>query len=154
MPDKLEALLKKNNIVYERIIFEESVKDSKSSSTASNLELNKIVKTVLFKNKQKQVISVIIRSTEKVDKSKVKEALNSSKLELIQFDSVINYVNYPAGGVPPFGYNAVFVMDSDLKDEELVLVGGGTIYSLIKIRIKDIKKLSKPLIVDVKQQNL
>lgn len=150
MPDKLEALLKKHGVVYERIIYDESVKDSKSSATASKLDLNKIVKTVLFKTKQKSVISVIIRSTERVDKSKVKGAINSGKLELIQFDSVIDYVNYPAGGVPPFGYDAIFIMDSDLGDDELVLVGGGTIYSLIKIKIKDIKKLCVPLIVDVR----
>jgi prolyl-tRNA editing enzyme YbaK/EbsC (Cys-tRNA(Pro) deacylase) len=149
---ELLKLLDSNNIKFELLIFSESVKDSKSSASASKLDLNKIAKTILFKDKQDKVYSVIIRSSERVQKSKVKDFLKSSKLDLIKFEDVIKFVNFPAGGVPPFGYDAVFIMDSDLGDDEDVLVGGGTIYSLLKLKIKDIKKLINPYIVDVKQK--
>lgn len=145
-------ILNKNGVDSELIFFKESVKDSKSSATASKLDLSKIVKTVLFIDKAGGVCSAIIRSTERVSKSKVREALNTSKLELIKFEDVISHVGFPAGGVPPFGYSASFVIDSDLGDDEVVLVGGGTIYSLLRIKIKDIKKLSSPVVFDIKQE--
>lgn len=145
-------LLNKHGIEFELVVFKESVKDSKSSATASKLDLNKIVKTVLFSDKSNHVFSAIIRSTERVSKSKVKNALNTSKLDLIKFEEVVSLVGFPAGGVPPFGYDASFVIDCDLGDDEVVLVGGGTIYSLLRIKIKDIKKLSNPVVCDIKQE--
>ena len=150
---KLLKILDSNNIKFELLIFSESVKDSKSSASASKLDLNKIAKTILFKDKKNNVYSVIVRSNERVQKSKVKAFLETSKLDLIKFEDVIKFVGFPAGGVPPFGYDAVFIMDSDLKDDEEVLVGGGTIYSLLKLKIKDIKKLINPRVVDVKQES-
>ncbi len=148
--ESLLNLLKKHEINSELIVFEESVKDSKSSASASKLDLKKIVKTVTFKDKQKKVYAVIIRATERVCKSKLK-GLVQKKLQLIPFDDVIKYTSFPAGGVPPFGYDAFFIIDSDLSDLEEVLVGGGDIYSLLRIKIKDLKKLSSPVVCDVKQ---
>ncbi len=147
----LLELLEEKSIVHELVTFKESVKDSKSSASASRLDLSKIVKTVLFLNKEGVVCSAIIRSTERVSKSKVKAVLDTSKLELVKFEDVINRVGFPAGGVPPFGYDALFVVDSNLGDDELVLVGGGTIYSLLRIRVGDIKKLVKHVVGDIKQ---
>lgn len=149
---KLMDLIKGKKIHAQLKIYNESVKDSKASALASKLDLSKIVKTVTFKDKQKNVYAVIIRSTEKVDKTKVKNFLKTSKLELIQFESVEKYTGFPAGGVPPFGYDAIFIIDDDLADEEIVLVGGGTIYALIQLKIEDIKKLSNPAVFDVKQR--
>ena len=147
----LLSLIDKNNIKAELLIFKESVKDSKASSEASKLDIDKIAKTILFKDKKNNIYSAIIRSTNRVQKSKVKEELNTTKLDLIPFDDVIKHIGFPAGGVPPFGYTATFIIDSDLKDDEEVLVGGGTIYSLIKIKIRDIKKLCNPKTADIKQ---
>ena len=149
-----ESLLKsleEKGVAHELITFKESVKDSKSSATASKLDLSKIVKTVLFLNKDGVVCSAIIRSTERVSKSKVKSVLDTSKLELIKFDDVIKHVGFPAGGVPPFGYDALFVVDSALGDDEVVLVGGGTIHSLLKLKIGDIKSLIDCVVGDIKQ---
>ncbi|MFP4567475.1 MAG: aminoacyl-tRNA deacylase [Candidatus Woesearchaeota archaeon] len=149
--DKLLKILKDKDINAELIVFEESVKDSKSSASASKLDLSKIVKTILFKDKENVVYSAIIRSTERVRKSKVKDVFGSGKLDLISFDDVLSFVGYPAGGVPPFGYSARFVIDCDLSDDEVVLVGGGTIYSLFKLKVGDIKKLSCPVVADIRQ---
>lgn len=151
-PEDLMKIIKSKGIEAELITFKESVKDSKSSATASNLDLNKIVKTITFKDKQKNVHSVIIRATERVCKSKLKKVIQG-KTQLIPFDDVIKYTGFPAGGVPPFGYKANFIMDQSLKDEEVVLLGGGSIYSLIKISIKDLKKLNEPTIADIKQES-
>lgn len=152
MTPNLIKIMQSKNVEFELLTFNKSVKDSKSSATATNLDLNKIVKTITFKDKQKKVYAIIIRSIESVDKTKIKKALNTSKLDLIQFESVEKYTGFPAGGVPPFGYDATFVIDSNLDDEEVVLVGGGTIYTLIKLKVKDIKKLSNPIILDVKNE--
>jgi Cys-tRNA(Pro)/Cys-tRNA(Cys) deacylase len=151
MAEKLMKLIEEKKIHTETLIFENTVKDSKKSADETGLELKKIVKTILFKDKNEKNYAVIIRGTERVSRQKVKNAINAPKLELIKFDDVIKRIGYPAGGVPPFGYEAQFIIDSDLKDEELVLVGGGTIYSLLKIKVEDIKKLSNPLILDTKK---
>lgn len=149
--DFLLDLLNKNKVSFELVVFKESVKDSKSSASASNFALDRIVKTILFVDKSNNVFSVIIRSSERVCRHKVRSFFDCSKLSLIGFDDVSGFVGFPAGGVPPFGYSAKFIIDSDLGDDEEVLVGGGTIYSLIRIRVRDIKKLCNPLVGNVKQ---
>lgn len=150
-PEELMKIIKNKRIDAQLITFKESVKDSKSSATASKLDLKKIVKTITFKDKQKKIYSIIIRSTERVCKSKLKKIIQK-KIQLIPFDDVKKYTGFPAGGVPPFGYDAEFIIDQDLKDDEIVLVGGGSIYTLIKIRIKDLKTITEPTIADIKQE--
>ncbi|MCC7574029.1 YbaK/EbsC family protein [Candidatus Woesearchaeota archaeon] len=151
MSEHLLDFAKQKDVLLKRIVFKDSVKDSKMSAEVTGIDLSRIVKTVLFSDKHNKNYAVIIRGSERVSRAKLKSFFDVPKLEIVKFEDVIIRTGFPAGGVPPFGYDANFVMDSDLNDEEVVLVGGGTIYSLIEIKVKDIKKLCNPFILDVKQ---
>jgi len=146
--EKIGSYILENDIVLERMIFEEEVKTAEESSKYTGASPESNVKTVLFLDKDKRVYSVIARCMDKID-VKILQATYDKKIYFMPWLEVERYVGYPAGGVPPFGYNARFVVSSDLMDEEEVYAGGGTERSIIKIRVKELKRVIKPDVLDI-----
>ncbi|MGV8171866.1 MAG: aminoacyl-tRNA deacylase [Candidatus Woesearchaeota archaeon] len=146
--ENIQRYISENNIVLERMIFEEDVKTAEESSKYTGARPESNVKTVLFLDKDKRVYSVIARCMDKVDVKKL-QATFDKKIYFMPWSEVEKYVGYPVGGVPPFGYDARFVVSSDLGDNEDVYAGGGTERSIIKISIKELKRIIRPDVLDI-----
>ena len=145
---KLKQFIEKNNISAEQLFFTEETRTVQQAAKAANASPKDFIKSVVFTNKENTIV-VIISGSDRVDKSKVKSFLNlERKLEIATPDIVLERTGFPAGGVPPFGFNALFLMDKNVLKKDLVLGGGGSINSLIRITPKEIKKANNARIGD------
>lgn len=70
-------------------------------------------------------------------------------MKLVPFDDVQKLTGYPAGGVPPHGFNAIWVMDEKVTTMDRVLAGGGTIYSLLLTTPDELIEKNNPIIMNV-----
>ncbi|USN45169.1 MAG: YbaK/EbsC family protein [Candidatus Woesearchaeota archaeon] len=132
--------------------FSASVHSSVHSARASGIPLEKIVKTVLLEDKEERLFAVILFGKDLVDKNKIREQFSCSKLRLVPFEKVVKVCGFPAGGVPPFGFDATFIVDESLPDDLSVFVGGGDMHTLLEITVSEIKKACSPVVIKVKKE--
>ena len=149
--ENLLMYIKENKIKAEQIFFDEDVKTSKQALINTNSSY--VIKTIVFVDLDKEVkegngIIAIIPAKERVSKEKLK-TITKSRVKIASPDQVLKLTNYPAGGVPPFGFKARFYLDKSLKNKNIVYAGGGSLKTLIKITIKEILKTNKTEFVNL-----
>lgn len=139
----LADFVRLNNIQLKKINFQNPVNNSSLSAKEMGVDLSKIIKTVVFKDENGSVYAAIVRGQQDVDTKIIKKFYKIKDLRLIARDDVIKEIGYPAGGVPPFGFAAKFILDSSLDSDEVVYAGGGSVYSLIEIKISEIERVAQ-----------
>lgn len=119
-----------------------------------DIDFKDIVKTVVFIDQDKTIeegnaVVAIVPGESRVNRVKLKELCNS-RIKIAGSEEVLKLTGYPAGGVPPFGYDARFYIDKSLANKEsAIYVGGGSVYSLTRTKISEIIKFSRPIIEDI-----
>ncbi len=119
-----------------------------------NISLDDGIKTIVFYDQDKPLLEgnaviAIVPAMARVDRKKVKE-LCGSRIKIAGSDEVLQLTGYPAGGVPPFGFQArVYIDISLIKKECYVYAGGGSVYALSKTKISEIIKSNNPIIEDI-----
>ncbi len=66
-------------------------------------------------------------------------------------DEILAKTDYPCGGTPSFGYDAVFLIDKRFLEKEVVYTGGGPATSLIKVSTKELLKANKSRVAKVRR---
>ncbi|MEW9502460.1 YbaK/EbsC family protein [Jeotgalibacillus marinus] len=66
-------------------------------------------------------------------------------------EQVLNGTGYPAGGVPSFGFDAVFLIDPKVIELEYVYTGGGSPNSLVKVNVKELLEINNGIVVRVRK---
>lgn len=142
--ERLADFVRLHNVQLKKIDYQNPVSDSASSAKEAGVDLSKIIKTVVFKDEQGRVYAAIVRAEQGVDRKIIKKLYKIKDLRLIPRDEVVKEIGYPAGGVPPFGFLARFLLDAGLDSNEVVYAGGGSTRSLIKIKISEIERVTQP----------
>lgn len=146
---QLSKFCQTHQIKMELITYDKEVTNTLQSIQESGLSLDQIVKTVLVTDKQDKLYAVIIGGKYKVDTKVLRQHFQTSKLSLLPRDKVLDQIGYPAGGVPPFGYEAIFCMDQELVGKGIVYCGGGDTYTLMKIDQTEIQKNTRAVILEL-----
>lgn len=105
-------------------------------------------------DEQKHRYAVILRATRNVQTALLKKHFRVKNLTLILREKVLEEIGFPAGGVPPFGFHAQFIIDADLHKDEIVYAGGGTIHTLLCISVSEIRRGSHALVMDIGKDTL
>lgn len=149
--EKLKTYMQDQEIKGKLVRFSSSVATADLSSKLLEKDVDaKFIKTVLFTDKQNGLYAVILDCDDKVDNKKLKKEVGKGKLKLVPFSEVESRIGYPAGGVPPFGYQATFLLDTPLELSNTVYAGGGSEYALVKTTIHEIVKATKPKRCDMR----
>lgn len=83
--------------------------------------------------KDGRVVVAIVKGEDRADRSAVQRLLGLTKLSIASPEVMLAKTGYPAGGTPPFGFDATFVMDERVFEKEIVFAGGGSDRALIRI---------------------
>jgi len=148
--EKLIKYASENNIDMELVSYKNTVSNTALSVSTSGWDIDKVVKTILAKDKKGKLFAVIIGGKYRVDLSRIRKRYDTSRLSLLSADEVILRSGFPAGGVPPFGFDAEFCLDTSLLEQNVVMAGGGDTLSLMKIRVSEIIRAVSPDIFDTK----
>lgn len=146
--NKLKKYLEKNKADYKMLSFDESVATSIEATKRMNERTGDLVKSIAFYKKDR-IIVAIVRKEDRVDKSKISKALDITGVKLCSPEETLEKTGYPAGGVPPLGFEAEFLMDEKVAEKEEIIAGGGNKYNLIKIKTQELLRLNKAKISDI-----
>lgn len=149
--EKLKKFLKENNIQAEHIHFDKSVHSVEDACREANAKPDDFVKTICMITNYGKTIGAIVPGSCRASTSRVAKALNIERPNVATPEQALEKTGYIVGGTPPFGYNAVFLIDPLVMEKEVLYAGGGTPNALIRISPKEMQKANNGTIVRVRK---
>ncbi|MHC1731966.1 MAG: aminoacyl-tRNA deacylase [Bacteroidales bacterium] len=138
-----------NRIDADQVIFDDICHSVEEAAAAANASPKDFVKSICMINKDENLIVAIVKGENRASTSRVAKALNIEIPRLATPEEILNKTGYICGGVPAFGYEAIFLIDPKVMETEFVYTGGGSPYSLTKISTKVLHEINKGQIVRV-----
>lgn len=149
--DGLKHYLRKNGVDAEFFEFQENTVAAENSSKAMGLPIEAVVKTMVFTDGKVPVIA-ILQGSRRVDAKKLSAAAGID-VRIAKAREVESMTNFKVGEVPPIGHpqgTKVFV-DTPVSAMDVVVAGGGSTHTLLKMKVIDIIALSGAAIGDISE---
>jgi Cys-tRNA(Pro) deacylase len=141
----------KEKKVWFRIIEKETTVHTADAAAATGIPLERLTKSLVFLDENKNPTLVIVLGTCKVNSEKLKNLLGVKDIKLAPFEEAEKYSSYPPGATPPVAHEKIkrVVIDQRVMVQETVFGGGGSRNKLVEMKPEDIRKLNEALIGDV-----
>ena len=149
--EKLKIFMQDHSIRGEHLIFEESCHTVKEAAKAANAGIEDFIKNICMIDAQGNLIVAIVKGEDRASTSRVAKALNIKRPKIATPEEILKRTGYPCGGVPSFGYEAIFLVDPKVMEKEIVYTSGGSENSLAKISSKELQKANQGRIVRVRK---
>lgn len=149
--EKLQKYIQDNHIQCEYLHFNQSCHSVAEAASASGVHTDDCVKNICLIDSDENLIVAIVKGDDRVSTSRVGKVLNIARPRIVAADEILQKTGYPCGGTPSFGYPAKFLIDSAVMEKDIVLTGGGSEYSLIKISPKELQKMNNGKVLKVRK---
>lgn len=149
---KLRNWMDERNVKADILTFTKSTHTVKEAAEAVNAKETDLVKNICLLNEDNQLIVAIVKGEDRVSTKKIGKVLNCNKPRIANESEILSKTGYAIGGVPSFGYDAIFLVDERVMKNEIVYTGGGTSKSLIKITPQELLKWNKGKLVNIRKK--
>lgn len=150
LENKLREFVKSNGIDAEQLIFETSVHTVGEAAEALGCEASDLIKSLVMIRRNEVFVAVVL-GTDRVSPQKVGFMAGFPAPRTATPREVLNHTGYPVGGVPPFGYNATVLIDSEVLGKDVVFGGGGSPRALLRVRPSDLLRVTKGTVVEIRE---
>ena len=147
--EKLKQYILEKGIDAEMLVFQQSCHSVEDAAKSANAKKEDFIKNICLSGESGKIIVAIVKGEDKVDFKKIEAVSNAAKIRTLKPQEILEKIGYPCGGVPSFGYSAIFLVDSKVLANEFVYSGGGSENSLIKITPKELLKANSGKIVNI-----
>ncbi|MGC8542765.1 MAG: aminoacyl-tRNA deacylase [Vulcanisaeta sp.] len=137
-------------VPVEILEFDRGVETVESASRESGEPTSRIVKTLILKVDNEYVVA-IVRGDRYVDLARLSTVLGK-EVTMARAKEVKQVIGMEIGAVTPLNERVRsmrVIMDPSILENEYVLCGGGSKYTLMRIKVKDLVQLLKPEFLDV-----
>jgi prolyl-tRNA editing enzyme YbaK/EbsC (Cys-tRNA(Pro) deacylase) len=148
---RLQAFLQAQQIQAEHLLFDQSCHSVAEAASAANASPQDLVKSICLLDEDGQLITAIVNGVDHVSVSRVAKALQKATLRLATPDEILARTGYPCGGTPPFGYQALFLIDPRVTERTFVFAGGGSETSLIKVTPTELLRANQGTVLRVRR---
>ncbi len=148
---KLKSFIKENQISCEHLTFSECCHSVAEAAQVAGVTPRDFVKNVCMVDARGSIVVAIVKGEDRVDTTRVAKVLGVKKVRIATAEEILEKTGYPCGGTPSFGYPARFLIDERVIEMDMVYSGGGSEYSLTKMRPADLMKANQGEIVRVRK---
>ncbi len=148
---KLKNFIKENQISCEHLIFSECCHSVAEAAHAAGVNPRDFVKNVCLVDARGSIVVAIVKGEDRVDTARVAKVLGVKKVRIATAEEMLQKTGYPCGGTPSFGYPARFLIDERVMEIDVVYSGGGSEYSLTKMRPADLLRANQGETVRVRK---
>jgi prolyl-tRNA editing enzyme YbaK/EbsC (Cys-tRNA(Pro) deacylase) len=149
--DKLLAIIAAHRITCDHLIFEQSTHSVAEAAEAASVTSANFIKSICMLTKDGRVVVAIVKGEDRADRQAVQQVLGLGKLNIASPDEMLGKTGYPAGGTPPFGFEATFVMDERVFDMPVVYGGGGSDRALIRIAPQEMQRVNGARVAKIRK---
>ena len=148
---KMKKYIHEKGLEAQHLEFSESCHTVEEAVKAVNGSVNEFVKNICMVGENGQLIIAIVKGEDRASTSRVGKVLNIPRPRLANEEEILKGTGYPAGGVPSFGFEAIFLIDPRVTELTYVYTGGGSPNSLIKISVAELLKANKGSVVRIRK---
>ena len=149
--EKLKSFIKENGIDAKHMSFEQSCHSVEDACSAVNGQIDDFIKSICMISRKNKFIVAIVMGQDRASTKRVAAVLGIERPTVATPEIMLEKTGYPFGGTPPFGYDAIFLIDSKVMEKELVYAGGGSNKSLILVSPSQIQKANKGKITRIRK---
>ena len=149
--EKLKNYIIENNINAEQIIFTKSCHSVREAADAAGAPAEDLVKNICMIDDNNSLIVAIVKGEDRVSRSRVGKLLNIDTPRIASEREILEKTGYPCGGVPSFGYKAIYIIDTKVIEKETIYTGGGSPYSLVRITSQELQRANKGLVARIRK---
>lgn len=139
---RIKEYMTLHHIQAEHLVLEQSCHSVQEAAIAVQGSADQFVKNICMIDEQDRFIVAIVKGEDRASTTRVGKALDIAKPRLANETEVLERTGYPAGGVPSFGFEALFLIDPKVTEQDVVYTGGGSPHSLIKIAVTELLQAS------------
>jgi prolyl-tRNA editing enzyme YbaK/EbsC (Cys-tRNA(Pro) deacylase) len=114
-------------------------------------DIDDIIKNICLIDSKNRFIIGIVMGKHRVSTSRVAKFLNIESVRTATPEEILQYSGYPVGGVPSFGFDAIFLMDKKVMEKETIFSSGGSQTSLIKVSTKAMQRATHAHILRIRK---
>jgi len=149
--NRLKEYLESKGVEFKHLIFDKSCHSVKEAAIASNEDEDNFVKNVCMSDNSGNLIVAIVLGNRRSSTKRVVKALGVDNIKVATPEFIEQKSGYKIGGVPSFGFDAIFLVDNEVVQKEYILTGGGSEFALVKINTKDLIELNKAKVCRVRK---
>lgn len=149
--EKLQNYIIAHNIQAEQLIFTQSCHSVKEAADAAGVLPEDLVKNICMVDDRGNLIVAIVKGEDRASRSRVGKVLHMDAPRIADADEILEKTGFPVGGVPSFGYKAIFLIDPRVMEKEIVYTGGGSSHSLVRLASRELLKANNGLIARIRK---
>ncbi|KXG77096.1 aminoacyl-tRNA deacylase [Thermotalea metallivorans] len=149
--EKLIQYMCHHHIAAKHLTFQESCHSVEEAARAANALPEDLVKNICLIDEHDNLIVAIVKGEDKVDPAKISKLLNIKKPRTAKPEEILEKTGYICGGVPSFGYAAVYLIDAMVMEKDIVYSGGGSQNSLVKISPQELLRANGGKVADIRK---
>ena len=149
--ERLKKYMIQSNIEAEQLIFQETCHSVAEAAITLGVSEDEIIKNICLIGEGGQLILVIVKGEDHVSISRVAKVLNIEKPRVATEEEVFEKTGYLCGGVPSFGFEAIYIIDPKVMEKEEVYTGGGSENAMVKMTTKELQRANQGMVLRVRR---
>jgi prolyl-tRNA editing enzyme YbaK/EbsC (Cys-tRNA(Pro) deacylase) len=149
--ERLKTFIRDHDVKAEHLSFDRSCHSVSEAAEAAGARPEDFIKSICMIGPEGSVIVAIVKGEDRASASEVGKFLRISRPRFATPDEMLQRTGYPCGGTPPFGFEAVFLIDDRVMEMDVVYAGGGSESSLIRVSPEEILKANGGLVATVRK---
>ncbi|WP_416731683.1 aminoacyl-tRNA deacylase [Fictibacillus sp. JL2B1089] len=147
----ISSFILENNIDAIQMVLTESCHSVQEAAKAINVSQHGFVKNICLLDNKEQLILAIVKGEDRVSTTRVGKALDIERPRLATEDEILAHTGFPAGGVPSFGFKALFLVDPKVTHLPYIYTGGGSQFSLLKVETNSMLQANKGKVIRIRK---
>lgn len=149
--EKLKKYLQEKGINAEHYVFKDTCHSVEEAAAVTNSSPKDFIKSICMVDNKGGLIVAIVGGEDRASTSRVAKALDMETPRIATPEEILELTGYLCGGVPAFGYQAVFLIDPKVMEREYIYTGGGSPYSLTKISVKTMQEINNGRVMRIRK---
>lgn len=129
--DRLQRFIDERRIDADLHRYEDPVHSVEAAARAADADPSQFVKSLCLIAGDEVVVAVV-RGPDRADLERIADLLGADGVRMAEPDEVQEATGYPVGGVPPFGFDAPFLVDEAVVEMDRTWAGGGSDRALVQ----------------------
>lgn len=145
-------MLDKQKIVYDALNYEcEEFVDGIHCADIAGTPYEQTFKTLVMQGKSGEYFVFVLPIAREVDRKAAARAVGEKSVDMIQVKDIQRITGYIRGGCSPLGMKKSYatVFDASAGQFEEIYVSGGRIGLSLKVKVKDLLKVTKGQLADI-----